>query len=100
MAYTFQEYVHNIKTKDDKDVGLTIHSNLDVDDVLLCNIQNEIRKKMDTSVSIENLNPQYHQVKLLDGKGNLRAFVACFILTWEYRYTKVKDANLISFVEI
>lgn len=100
MAYNFQEYVHNIKTKDDKEIGLTIHSNLGVDDVLLDNIKNEIRTSMDTTVSIKNLSAEYHQVKLLDGKGKPREFAVCFILTWENRYTQVKDVNLISCVEM
>ena len=96
----FSLYKENVVTKDGKTVSLAIQTTKIPDLVLINNIKICVQKNFDTSIAVSTLDANYKTVSLSDSNGKHHNFGACFILTWNDDYSKVLNADLLSFVEL
>jgi len=96
----FTTCIHNVITTDKKNATLCLQTFDKADMILIANVKNEIQNNVNASLSISTLNANYHKTTILDKNNNPHTFGICFILEWDSTYTKVQNADLISFVEL
>ncbi|MBR2384102.1 MAG: hypothetical protein IKA99_00670 [Clostridia bacterium] len=95
----YSRYVNPVKTKDSYDVALCIQSIENIDSTILEGIEETIISKMTVEGALKG-NIQNNQIILIDSNGKERRFYACFILTYDNKYSQVLAADIISVVEI
>ena len=99
MAYRFTRYISSLMTKDLEKVSLCIQSVNEIDSNVLFKIKEDIKCNMDKNQALHG-NIQARQIVFSDCKNVTRQFSSCFILTYNSDYSKVIEANIVSFVEV
>ena len=91
--------MHNVKTKDNKQVMVGVQCRGGIDRTLANNIESYINTNMDMTYAISKSYPCYNSVTIIDSNDVNRNFISCFIMTWDGDYTNIIDADLVSFIE-